>query len=659
MLIPVRFHAVEEISSLYEFSVDAVSHDSEISFEAIVGKPATITLSHEHEVQRHFTGVVCSFAQGGTYASTLGELIVYRLTIVPWFWLLTLDSDCRVFEEKTIKDVVEDVFKRRASDQEFSFDLTATYAAKPYCVQYRERDFDFASRLLEQEGIAYCFEHGEKSHKLVAFDDSSARPDCKGESELVYTSAEKTERDQNEVSEWTVEQKVPPGRYALTGHDFTSPSDDNLASAASTIKIGGNANREIFDYPPYYTSKDGDRYATVRMEELETASYRIRGSGAYMPLVPGTHVKLDGHYRKEFNGKRYLLTRVEHELEQSPGNEGATSYSNSFYCLPADIKYRPQVRTIKPTVRGSQTARVVGPGGEEIHCDEYGRIRIQFPWDRHGAADGSNVCWARTSQSLAGPAWGGIYTPRIGQEVVVTFIEGDPDRPLVTGVVYNGDNSAPYALPGNKTQSGIKTRSTKEGSPDNYNEIRFEDKLGNEMFTIQAEKDLERLVKNDETDEVGHDRTRNVGNDESVTIGNDRTVSVVKNHSESVGENETLDVGEDRSRNVGANETVAVKTDQKISVGKKRSIDVGDSQTLSIEKDHTETVGADHSISVTKNYGLNAKKITIVAEDEISIKVGSAQITMKKSGDVSIKGKKINVKGSGDVVIKGSKTLVN
>lgn len=582
------------------------------------------------------------------------------MTIVPWLWLLTLDSDCRVFEDLTVKDVIEDVFDRRAKGEDFTIDLTGSYSNRPYCVQYRERDFDFASRLLEQEGIAYCFEHGDGEHKLVAFDDSTSRPDCEKEPELVYAKAENTDRDQNEISEWTVQQIIAPGRYALTGYDFTAPSDDNLSSATSTIKIGGNAEREIFDYPPYYTSVDGDRYAAVRMEELETASYRIRGSGACMPLVPGTHIKLDGHFRTDFNGKRYLITRVEHQITQSVGNEGeGTVYSNVFHCLPDDIRFRPPSRAAKPRVQGNQTALVVGPEGEEIHCDEHGRVRIQFPWDRHGPGDGSSVCWARTAQGLAGPKFGGIFTPRIGEEVVVSFIEGDPDRPLITGVVYNGNNQVPYALPENKTQSGIKTRSSKEGKAENYNEIRFEDKKDGELFTIQAEKNLERLVKNDESDKVGHDRTRDVGNDETVRIGNDRTVSVEKNHSETIGESETLSVGTDRSRSVGASETISVAEDQTLTIDNDRKIQVSNNQSLAVDKDHDEAVGGSHTISVTKDYALKAKTITLEAEDTIDIKVGKAQIQMKKSGDITIKGGKINVKGSGDITIKGSKVKTN
>lgn len=660
MLIPVELRAVEEISSLFEIDVEAVSHNAEIRFDDIVGTPASVELIHEKTSQRFLSGIVSTFAQSGTYDSTLGEMVRYQLKIVPWLWLLTLDSDCRVFEEKSVSEILEDVFDRRAGNEDFALDLTGTYSPRPYCVQYRERDFAFVSRLMEQEGISYCFEHGDGTHKLIAFDESGARPDASSESELVYSSDAGKERDQNEVSEWKVQQAVAPGRFALSGYDFTSPADDNQAAASSTLKIGGNSNREIFDYPPYYTSLDGDRYATVRIEELETASYRVHSRSQCMPLTAGTHVRLTGHYRKEFNNKRYLVTRVEHRISQSLGTDSTgTQYENSFQCLPEDIKYRTPTRTPSPTINGSQTALVVGPAGEEIHCDQHGRVRIQFPWDRHGQTDGSNVCWARTAQSLAGPKFGAIFTPRIGQEVVVNFVEGDPDRPVITGVVYNGNNLPPYALPENKTQSGFKTRSSKEGTAENFNEIRFEDKLGNEVFTIQAEKDLERLVKNDEQDEVGHDRTRDVGNDETVSIGANRTVSVAKDHSESISENETLEVGIDRTRSVMKNESVTIGEDQTISVSKVRSIDVGDDQKLSVAKSLDESIGKDHSITVAENYELQAKKISIEAKDEISITVGKAKIQMKKNGDISISGGKINVKGSKDVAIKGSKVKAN
>jgi len=374
------------------------------------------------------------------------------------------------------------------------------------------------------------------------------------------------------------------------------------------------------------------------------------------------------------------------------GGGGEESFDWSFSAIRADRQYRTPAITPKPSIRGPQTAVVVGPGGEEIWVGEFGRIKVQFHWDRLGQKNENSSCWVRVSQAWAGPGFGAVQWPRIGQEVVVEFLEGDPDRPIVTGRVYNTDNMPPYKLPDNKTQSGIKSRSSKGGTADNANEIRFEDKMGAELFSVQAEKDMATLVKHDERRSVKHDRKKDISNDETTTVGNNRT--------ESVGKNEAIDVGSNRSLTVGGNQDISVGKSQTISVGKDNSVSIGGSNTWSVDKDHSSsvsgaqaiTIGKDRSLSVSGGHTITVskdenrtidgqqalkvakdglinigKKMSITVGDQLTIKVGKASITMKKDGTITIDGKdiklnasgKIDIKASGDVKIKGSKVGQN
>jgi len=356
--------------------------------------------------------------------------------------------------------------------------------------------------------------------------------------------------------------------------------------------------------------------------------------------------------------------------------------------------------TPKPVIQGAQTATVVGVGGEEIYTDEHARVKVQFHWDRYGKRDENSSCWIRVSQVWAGKTWGTIHIPRIGQEVIVSFLEGDPDRPIVTGRVYNGDNKAPYDLPANKTQSGIKTRSSKDGAAANFNEIRFEDKKGSEQLFIHAEKSQDIEVEKDETHWVGHDRTKTIDNDETTHVKHDRTETVDHNETIKIGENRSENVGKDESITIGANRTESVTKDETVTIGKNRTESVGESESISVSKGQTISVGKaqsltvgdgrtvnvgkDESITIGKKQDVNVgdarktsiakddalsvgKKLIVSAADEISLTTGSASIIMKKDGTITIKGKditldgsgKINVKASSDVAIKGSKVTQN
>ena len=375
------------------------------------------------------------------------------------------------------------------------------------------------------------------------------------------------------------------------------------------------------------------------------------------------------------------------------GDSGDGHFTMSFTAMDSQVPFRPALSTPAPRVEGVQTAIVVGESGDEITTDNYGRVKVQFHWDREGKNDENSSCWVRVAQLWAGSGWGGIHIPRIGQEVIVDFLEGDPDRPIITGRVYNADNMPPYALPDNKTQSGIKSRSTKSGAPSNFNELRFEDKKGSELVNLQAEKDLTSLVKHDEDRNVGNDRTTEIGHDETITVGNNRTETVSKQEAitiggdrqESVGKSETVSIGTTRALTVGTDETIQVggkRADsvakdesitvgggQSLSVGKNQSIDVGKDQTvsvgggvtLSVTKDESVTVGGNLTVSVSKGETRDVgKKLAISAGDQITVTSGGCSITLKSNGDITIKGGgKITIQGSSDVIVKGSKVSLN
>jgi type VI secretion system secreted protein VgrG len=675
--------AAEGISQLFRIQMELVSHEGGIEFEQIVGKPVGVELVLDGGSSRHFHGIVSRFWQGGAVhvdADARG-LVSYRADVVPWLWTLTRATNCRVFENQSAPDIIRKVFDdlgyRENEDYEFA-SLGEAHEEIPYCVQYRETDFNFVSRLMEEQGIAYYFRHEAEKHTMVMFDTSAGCPDCEGYETMLYGGIGGSEGNEKVLAEWSTEQVLPPGKYALNGYDLENPSDDLLAPTPSALSMGGNSKYEIYDYPPYYfRSSEGQRYVKFRMEAEEAASHVVQGRGCCGAFTPGMHITLKGHFCDVFNNKRYLMTRVQHSISQVVGRAGGgSSYANSFSCLPERIPYRPMQKTPKPSIQGSQTAVVVGPSGEEIHCDPYGRVRIQFHWDRGGKDDGTDVCWARVSQSIAGKKWGALFIPRIGQEVVVTFLDGDPDRPLITGMVYNGEQMPPYELDANKTQSGIKTRSSKGGAASNFNEIRMEDKKGSEEFFMQAEKDMNLNVKNNRSKTVAADETQSIGANQTVQVGADETRSVGANRTRSVGSNETVTVTLTRTHSVGVNEMINVGAAQEITVGGAQAITVGAAQAITVGAVQTTNVGASQSTSVGSNRSLEVggnlseqvekdwkhktgKNIVFEAGDQIAFKTGKAKIIMKKNGDITIEGKKITIKGSGDIVMKGKKILQN
>jgi type VI secretion system secreted protein VgrG len=648
----------ESISGLFRIQLRCLSETADIKFADMIGGVISISMTLPEggdASERWFHGVVSRFSQG----PPVGRFVSYNAEVVPWLWFLTRGSDCRIFQNKSIPDIIKQVFDDLGMS-DYKDALKGKYEAREYVVQYRESHFDFVSRLMEEAGIAYYHEHDEKNHTLVLFDDPSVHPYVIQDKQASCATLVDGDGPPGEVLDWVVEQVLPSGKYASSDYNMRDPGMNLLADTKSHIDIGGNDRFELYDYPGEYESLDaGQSLVKLRMEAEEAASYAISGHSSRGDFMAGAKFDLKGHYRADFD-KTYVITTVVHQASQGYESDGAgLSYSNTFACIPHDVPFRPLQRTPRPAISGAQTATVVGAKGEEIDVDEFGRVIVKFHWDRSSGRDEKSSCRVRVSQAWAGKNWGAVFHPRIGQEVIVEFLEGDPDRPIITGRVYNGEQKIPFDLPAEKTKSGIQSRSTKSGGSDNFNQIRFEDKKGSELVTIQAEKDLERLVKNDESDKVEHDRVRDVGNDETVTIGKDRKVTVGEDHDEKVGKTEKLSVGTDRSRSVGQSESIDIQKDQKIKIGKNRTVDVGSNDQLKVGKDHSIAVAGSSQTSVEKNYVVRATKVQFEASDEFSVKVGSAELVLKKNGDILLNGGKISIKGSGDVSIKGSKIAQN
>jgi len=692
-------HAREELSRLSEFQINLLSEKDGINVDDILGKAVGVALELPKGGTRYFNGFVTRFSAGGT----VGRYHRYRAEVRPWLWFLSRTSDCRIFQEMTVPDIIKKVFADHKM-ADFSMELTGSYKTRTYCVQYRETDLNFVSRLMEEEGIYYYFRHTKGHDTLVVTDSSSKHEPFSGCEKLPFIAPEKAARpDVDHIVNWDFSREVQPGVYAQDDYDFERPSVE-IKTRKVLTRSYTPSDYEMFDYPGrYLQSGDGQQLASVRIDEygsqFETANALTNARG----LSVGCSVNMYGYPRGDQN-REYLVLSAEYELEYGeyesvPQPEGA-DYQCSFVAMSTKQQFRPRRLTPKPFVQGPQTAMVVGPGGDEIYTDKYGRVKVQFHWDRYGKQDQNSSCWIRVSSPWAGKAWGGISIPRIGQEVVVDFLEGDPDQPIIIGRVYNAEQMPPYELPANMTQSGVKSRSSKSGTPDNFNELRFEDKKGEEQVFLHAEKNQDIEVENDETHWVGHDRTKTIDHDETThvkhdrnetvdnnetitihgarteTVDKDESITINANRTESVAKNENISITKNRTENVGENESIGIGKDQSVnvtgnrslSVGKNDSISVTENQTNQIEKNQETTIGKDRKTNVGENDALKVgKKLVLEAGDEVTIKTGSASISMKKDGTITIKGKdltldgsgKINVKASSDVIVKGSKITQN
>ncbi len=664
-LLITGFRGHEEISRLFQFELSLLSHNHSIDFKKVIGGNVTVSIVLENDEERFFNGIVASFSQSsGNIQGERGGVVFsqYRATIVPWFWLLTKTADLRIFQNKSAVDIIEQIFTEKGFS-DYTKKLNGTYHRRTYCVQYRETDFSFINRLLEEEGIAYYFNHENGKHTLVLADASTAYSPCPHHEKIRYqhSSVGGVTFGEDMITTLDLRNEIRVGKYTLNDFNFETPSTNLLVEMESQQNLGPG-EKEVYDYPGLYDKRGGgDVLAKIRIQEQEARLASITGNSNVRGFASGYSFTLEDYFRDEMNNKKYLLTAVDHAAEQQygAGSAGETNYSNAFTCIPLDTPFRPPRLTPKPVVEGVQTAIVVGPAGEEIHTDKHGRVKVQFHWDRESKANENSSCWMRVGQLWAGNGWGAMYIPRIGQEVIVDFLEGDPDRPIVIGSVYHGVNMPPYPLPDDKTKSTIKSNSSKGGG--GFNELRFEDKKGSEQIFVHGEKDLDIRIK--------HDRMEYIGNDRNLTVEKDQVALVKKSKHQQVKEDYFEKVDGDVNSTVGGDRVVKISGKDYLAISGDLAVKSGGSTNVDSGSDHNQACGANFSIKsggdinqkAGKNIGLEGgMAIHIMGGMTVVIEAGM-QLSLKASGSfvdigpagVSISGPLVNI-NSGGAAASGS-----
>ena len=607
-LVATDLRGREAVSTPYLFTVDCLSPLETIAPESLLGKHVTVTVD-AHGGARHFGGIVRSLEPG---SAVTREMRAYRLELVPTLWLLSLGADLRIFQEQSTLDIVETLFSEHGlTDYDFA-GVTATPPARLYCVQYRETHLDFVSRLLEEEGFFYYFEFEQTRHILKVADSTAAY--TRASTDCALGAPNEARR----LRSWAPRHDTRSGKFTLHDYDYEQPGV--VTATESTVIKRPSFTTEVYDYPGRFkTTERGRSLVGARLQAHEAGFETVDGTGQVAEFRPGLSFTLSDHPSGDQSGRDFAVTAVDHHAidhTQMTGMSGAEDYTNAFVCIPAATVFRPERRTPRPLVAGPHTAMVVGASNEEIHTDNQGRIKVQFQWDREGKNDDRSSCYIRVAQTLAGNGWGTVFLPRVGMEVVVEFLEGDPDRPLVTGCVYNGKNKHPYALPTNKTQSGFKSRSTPRGKAADFNELRFEDKKGSEQVYFHAQKDFERMVEDSDTLTVQQ---------------GDRTVTLEEG-SESV----TLNKG-----------------DQSITLDK-------GSQSVTLSKgDHTLKMSAGKSTTdAAKKIVLKVGGSTVTVEPA-KITLDSTQIEIKGKGQIKLQAPMVDINASGMVKIKGGVVKIN
>ncbi|MBV8126389.1 MAG: type VI secretion system tip protein VgrG [Planctomycetaceae bacterium] len=685
VLLLQQFSGSEFLSRLFRFQLEMLAESStDIAFDQILGQSVTVTLQMPDGSPRYFNGIVNRFSQGQQIPSPMGSAFFtrYLAEIVPQFWLLTRKAQSRIFQQIAVPDILKQVLTGLSVD----YQLQGTYKPRDYCVQYRETDFNFASRLMEEEGIYYFFNHADGSHKMVVADTPMSHPDVPGATTAIYEVVEGGLRNEDRVQTWEKSQEIRSGKYTLWDQCFELPGQ-NLEAVKPTLdsvqagtvshklKVASNDAFELYDFPGGYAQRfdgiapgGGDRASDVqnifqdnartvglRMQQETTPALSISGRSTCRQFTAGYKFTLDRHFNA--NGA-YVLTQVGHFATMgdtyTAGSDTSQIYENTFECIPSALPFKPPLTAPRPTVEGTQTAIVVGNPGDEIFTDKYGRVKVQFPWDRKGQKDANSSCWARVATFWAGKQWGIIHIPRVGQEVVVAFEEGDPDRPIIVGSVYNAENMPPYTLPDNKTQSGYLSRSTLQGTDKNFNQLRFEDKKDSEEVYFHAEKDFNRVVENNDTLKIGFDKkdkgdhTVQIFNNESYSVGTNncddgsQTITIYKDRTETVktgNESVTIEQGNRTVTVSQGNDTHEIKQGNR-----EVTIDMGN-DTLTIKMGNQTTK-------------LNLGSSSTEAMQSIELKVGQNSIKIDQMG-VTIQGMMVSVKGQVQTQVQGTMVQVS
>jgi type VI secretion system secreted protein VgrG len=636
VLLLQGFSGTESISRLFSYQLDLASENDAITPQDIVGQNVTWSVSQIDQAPRYFNGFVCRFFAG---AVDRRGLRAYRAEVVPWPWFLTRTANCRIFQERSTREILETLFGEFGFS-DYQFDLKGSYPKREYCVQYRETAFNFVSRLMEYEGIFFFFRHEDGKHTMVMADLVGAYEDC-AENLVSYSPGSLAP---NHITSWEHQYEFRSGKWSRTDYNFESPPTSGcpanklLTSTPTMIHLPNAGKYEVFDYPGDYVVKDeGQRVTNVRMEEEEAGFDVVTAGSQCCTFTPCGKFTLEGH-DVDAENKEYVITSIRHATtEESYGSSAAgASYGNVFTCIPAPVTFRPPRVTPRPTVLGPQTAVVTGPPGEEIHVDKYGRVKVQFFWDRKGKLDDKSSCWIRVIEQWAGKGWGVVAHPRIGQEVVVDFLEGDPDRPLITGRVYNAEQMPPVPLPAGMVVSGIKSKTHKGKG---YNELTFDDTAGKEKVNIHAQHDMSTTVEHDQTTHVKRNRSDSIGVDDSESVGGNQSQTVKKKQTVTVEGQRDVWVKKDQREQVDGTHHITVKGDRNDKVTGAVSLDAKGVQTK---------VSDQFNVEAAKEVHLKGgQKVVIEAGTELTIMVGGSFVKIDAGGVTVVGAPQVKINSGG------------
>ena len=697
----ISLQGEEELSSLYEFRLELKSKQSGIDMQSLIGEACSVSCEGRLAPIRYFSGLVIDAISKGK----AGDHWLYELLIAPKLFYASHRADFKIFQDQTVQAIADKILQQNAIHYEWR--LKKSYKTWEYVVQYGETDLDFLLRLLGNEGIYFWFEHGKNGETLILGDHFTVHEPFAGYASIPYYPPDASRVNEDHFDTWHASRVPGPGKLVHTNYDFKHPSSD-LKTESSDPRGHLFDQYEIFSYPAPYTEEErqhGQEYAQARLQRLQVSQDTIVLEGSVRGVVPGCCFSLEKHPVGKQN-RKFLIAKAEYRARNNDyeSADGAQSEKATFHArvsaMPDNRQYStPREKFRMPRTHGPDTAVVVGPGGSEIHTDEYGRVKVHFHWDRYGQKDGSDSCWVRVSYPWAGSNFGSIHIPRVGQEVIIDYEHGDPQRPLVVGRVYNAQQMPPWDLPANKTQSGILTRSSPDGSSSNANALRFEDAKGKEQVWLHAERNQDIEVENDETHSVGHDRTKTIGNDETTHVKNNRTetvdgnetITVHQNRTETVDGNETVTVHQNRTKTVDSNETVKVGQNKAEtimlasvqSVGAARmdnvgaaydlnvagaqinniglvySLNVGHIMSTKVGISQTTTVGTSQTNIVGTTHSTLAKKISLVADDQIALACGGSSIVITPDSIVLSAGKSRVMLDDKGVTVQGPKIFLN
>jgi type VI secretion system secreted protein VgrG len=639
------FNGLEGVSQPFAFQLDLMSTNPDIHYTSLLRTPVLVSLNLPGGDKRYFHGICSRFSHG----RKRDDLTFYRAEIVPWLWFLRLSRESRIYQDMTVPDVLTAVFDRLGY-ADYRMSLTRSYLPLKYCVQYRETHFDFVSRLMEEEGIFYFFQHSEEKHELVLTDDSSLSETAL-RAESAWFALDEASEDQT-ITEWDHEYALRPGKVTLSDYDFEQPTLDLERSQ------GFDEAEELYDYPGRYNTPDeGERLALVWLQAEEARRETVSASSNVRGLTPGYYFNLREHYRRNANVKYYVV-QVQHfasagEFRAWDANADL-DYHNNFTCIPQEVPYRTQRRTPRPLIHGSQSALVVGPAGEEVYTDEYGRVKVQFYWDRDGKRDENSSCWIRVTTPWGGKGYGSISIPRIGNEVMVAFEEGDPDRPIIIGSVYNAEQTPPFELPGAGIQMGMHSRSSPDGGGNN--EITMTDTKGKEMMNLNAQFDQMTTVGNDQTNTINNNRVTSVAVDDTEDIGANQTITVGADQSTTVGGDQTTTVSGNQATDVSGNRDVTVSGNQTTAISGDESLSVSGTRTAGVDGNEDIVVGGNQTISVSGNGNLSVSgKYEVGVDGDLKID-GAVNVTVKGGAKITLEaaGSKIEIGPSGITIQSGA-----